>query len=155
MLAVAALVAWPFWQASQVWSDLRMTADAIPVSEELGLIEQVESGVGFCWVSCTGGGEATIAMLMDASSLDTTDACDRVESAVRSVAGQVDEEKQLPADWECGFYANGVGKQVVRGLVLRDPRSFCQVGCGFRWADSQPPPDVELLAVIEVFSGIE
>lgn len=73
-LAAVAVIGFPFGYASWTWSRLHSTAGRF---EPDGFTEvaRVRQGQGFCLVSCSGGGEAIITIVLDASEVTADQAC--------------------------------------------------------------------------------
>src|SRR5437588_3421346 len=65
VLVGVAAVGWIAWTAHETWSRLEAAQDRLHVPARFRRIATVRTGHGFCFVSCTGGGEATVTVLLD------------------------------------------------------------------------------------------
>ena len=101
-------------------------------------LARVRQGDGFCFVSCTGGGEAVVTIVLDASELTVEAACEEVRRSVQHLAGDAVNKRAIEDDEQCVYTGDlyddaGVGGVVARRVDLSELR-------GTRWMEEEPIP---------------
>ena len=149
-MALAVIVG---WEARRTWSRLDSVAASFEAPAGMSELARVRQGDGFCFVSCTGGGEAVVTIVLDASELTVDAACEEVRRSVQHLAGDAVDKRAIEDDEQCVYTGDlyddaGVGGVVARRVDLSELR-------GTRWMEEEPIPNVALLAWIEINSGIE
>jgi hypothetical protein len=157
---VAGLVfGWSVVSGRWTWSRLEGEAEELEVPSGFTEIDRVRTGEGFCFVSCTGGGEAVLTVVMDPGELSVEESCRRVEQAVKQLAGSADAAPDsMTYGYRCDIGGPLDGSASVRGVVIQRGDIECEepsLGCGPRWMEKLPVPDLPVIAWIEFNSGIE
>jgi|ERR671919_81507 hypothetical protein len=154
-VAVGSVAGWVAWEARRTWSRLDSAAAGLTIPDGMSELLRVRQGQGFCWVSCTGGGEAVLTVVLDASELTIETACDELRPLVQELSEGPAHFASIP-DYQCGYVGSLYDDASVIGTVARRV-DLCEPpsACGTRWMETQPVPDVPLLAWIEFNSGIE
>ena len=59
-VVTALAVGWAIWSTQQQWDQLDYAADDFRVPPGFTEVARPRQGSGFCWVTCTNGGEAVV-----------------------------------------------------------------------------------------------
>jgi hypothetical protein len=153
-VAIAALVGWLYWSGHQVWSSLDNAADDFGVPEGFSELQRVRSGEAVCFVTCTGGGEAVVTVILDPGSLTEDEACSRMEDAVRESLADAGSVLEPPLGlYQCDFGGPLEGTMWIGGVVAR--AADLRPDGGERWLEDEAVPELPVVAWVQFNSGIE
>jgi len=158
--SAAVFFGWGAWVSHRTWSHLDSAARELHLPSGFTEIGRVRSGDGVCFVSCSHGGEAVLTVVMDPGARPADEACQRVEHAVRRLAGGAQAAADAPGyGLRCDISGSLSGTMYVRGGVAQHDDVDCQetsLSCARpRWTDTMPVPDLPTVAWIEFNGGIE
>jgi hypothetical protein len=147
---IAAVVGGPFWSARREWDRLDNAAQDFRVPRGFTEVARLRQGSGFCWVTCTNGGEAIVTIVLETDDTDPIEACRALRPAIVDLTG--DAEASYLAT--CGWTGHLGGSATVfggadRAANLRSPYD------GHRWTEAVALPDSPVVAFVEFNSGIE
>lgn len=151
-LVVGATVGWPFGVAWWEWRRIDRAADEFQVPPGFTEVARPRQGQAFCVVSCTGGGEAivTIVLRVDADGMGPEEACRLLRAAVVELTGDA-ETADMPG--QCGWRGELGGTATV--CAGAGPAAIFGPTSGHRWAEAVAVPDSEVVAFVEFNSGVE
>jgi hypothetical protein len=147
---IATVVSWPFWSARRQWDRLDNAAQDFRVPRRFTEVTPPRQGSGFCWVTCTNGGEAIVTIVLETDYTDPIEACRELRPAIVALTGDGDASNQ----GTCGWTGQLGGSATVfagadRAANLRSPYD------GHRWTEAAAVPDSPVVAFVEFNSGIE
>jgi hypothetical protein len=153
LVLLAAGAAWFTWSVQRVWDQLDSAAGRFEAPPGFEQVARVRQGTGFCWVSCTGGGEAAVTLVLSTDAPDPQTACRALRRAIVDVAGDDVRQTGFPDEGTCGWVGELGGTATV--VAVAGPRSAFDAGSGYRWREEVEPPDSPVVAYVEFNSGIE
>ena len=135
-VVIAAVVGWAFWFARRQWDRLDNAADDFRVPQGFREVARPRQGSGFCWVTCTNGGEAIVTIVLESDSKDPIEACRALRPAIVDLTGDADPSYL----GTCGWTGQLGGSATVfagadRAANLRSPYD------GHRWTEAVAIPD--------------
>jgi hypothetical protein len=148
--AIAAVVAWPFLSARQQWDRLDSAADDFRVPRGFTEVARPRQGTGFCWVTCTNGGEAVVTIVLEAAYTDPTQACRALRPAIVDLTGEAADASN---QGYCGWVGQLDGSATVFAGAARGANFHRNDG--HRWTETVTPPDSPVVAFVEFNSGLE
>lgn len=139
----------------RTWDRLDRAAREVHALPGFSEIARVRQGTALCIITCTSGGEAAITVVMESNTVDG--ACEEMRDEVARVARDV--ETQPVVDGElCRWKGALGGGSVATGIVIprNQLRPLTRDGrFGYRWTDKIRPPESQVLAWVELNSGVE
>jgi hypothetical protein len=145
----ALVVAWPFWSARQEWNRIDNAAADFQVPPGFTEVARPRQGQGFCFVTCTNGGEAIVTIVLESDYEDPEEACRALRPAVVELTG---DAQDMSYDDYCGW----AGELGGTASVFAGAGYATSFGpSGHRWTEVVDVPDSRVVAYVEFTSGIE
>jgi hypothetical protein len=157
LVIVAAVVGWLAFDVHRSWARLDKASRAFEVPAGLTEVARIRQGTALCFVSCTGGGEAIITIVMTARELPAETACSELRQAVEKIAQDTKQGRAIEA-YQCNWTGALGGGSTAWGIVAwrADLKPLGPRGLyGPRWTERTEIPDEPLLVWVEFNSGIE
>ncbi len=149
-VVTALAVGWAIWSTQQQWDQLDDAADDFRVPPGFTEVARPRQGSGFCWVTCTNGGEAVITIVLATDHTDPMEACRALRPAIVGLTGDAADASHLDS---CGWVGELGGSASVFASAGRQ-QDF-RPHDGHRWTDAVAVPESPVVAFVEFNSGLE
>ena len=94
-VVTALAVGWAIWSTQQRWDRLDDAADDFRVPPGFTEVARPRQGSGFCWVTCTNGGEAVVTIVLETDHTDPMEACRALRPAIVDLTGDAADASHL------------------------------------------------------------